>query len=305
MSALNEITPRTRALVHDLVKEAGVDVSDWANYKRGAAHASSNPKYCYEWAFIEPDKVVVLNLWHAGMTETNGVIQDQLNMRAFAHRIARLRYDPLQEDDAKLIWEMRALKMDSAIQLAARKQLPVRVIVCEGDMRGADAGEGKESRVLNRMLDPVFWSVTHYDWATGEATLTRGAMAMGFVDQFSASERAGVPVLDRRTVESKVFIRSADVRRRVLLRAGGSCELCGVKGFKTSTGQVYLETHHVVPLSEGGSDLVSNVVALCPTDHRRAHYGADRLDLRRKLELVARNAKQPTLAPPITQAVLG
>ena len=39
----------------DLVKLAGVDVSDWANFK--GKHASTNPKYCYEWSFIEPGKL--------------------------------------------------------------------------------------------------------------------------------------------------------------------------------------------------------------------------------------------------------
>lgn len=42
-----------------------------------------------------------------------------------------------------------------------------------------------------------------------------------------------------------------------------------------SGGAIYLETHHVVPLSEGGTDLVTNVAALCPNDHKRAHFGSD------------------------------
>lgn len=35
---------------------------------------------------------------------------------------------------------------------------------------------------------------------------------------------------------------------------------------------VYFETHHVVPLAEGGADHESNVVALCANDHPRAHF---------------------------------
>ena len=48
-------------------------------------------------------------------------------------------------------------------------------------------------------------------------------------------------------------------------------------------GTVFLETHHVVPLSEKGPDVEWNVVALCPNDHRRAHYGVDRVALRESL----------------------
>jgi len=38
-------------------------------------------------------------------------------------------------------------------------------------------------------------------------------------------------------------------------------------------GRLYLETHHIISLSENGSDEVGNVVALCPNHHREAHYG--------------------------------
>jgi 5-methylcytosine-specific restriction protein A len=283
---LQEINPRARELVYDLVKTAGIDVSDWGNFKRGAENAASNPKYCYEWSFVDSDKLVVLNLWHGGMKERAGMVEDALNMRAFAHRIVRLRDDPWRKGEAKAVWEKRALKMDAAIQLAARKHLPVRVIVCEGDERDIEAGDDEASRVHKRMLDPVPWAVTHYDWATGDAMLTRGVPAMVFVDQFSTASDDGVQAPEKRVVEASVFVRSADVRRRVLLRANGVCELCGEKGFTTVAGQVYLETHHVVPLSEGGADSVSNVVALCPNDHRRAHHCAGRAQLRERLLLV-------------------
>ena len=60
--SLEGIRPRERHRVMDLVAEAGVDVSDWANGKGGAAKATANPRYCYEWAFVEPKKLVVLNI---------------------------------------------------------------------------------------------------------------------------------------------------------------------------------------------------------------------------------------------------
>lgn len=287
MTQLEAIKPRARELVYNLVKAAGIDVADWGNYKRGPAHAASNPKYCYEWSFVEDDKRIVLNLWHAGMTEAAGIVQDALNMRAFAHRIARLRDDPWRKSEAKAVWEKRALKMDAAFQLAVRKRLPVRVIVCEGEMRDIEAGDDEASRVSKRMLDPVAWAVTQYDLATGDVVLTRGATAMEFVDQFSAEPEPETPVVAKRAVEGEAFVRSADVRRRVLLRARGICELCGAEGFKTVAGQIYLETHHVIPLCEGGPDAAANVVALCPNDHRRAHHGADRGDLRQRLRQIA------------------
>jgi len=61
MSELSEIRPKDQHRVMDLVKAAGVDVSDWGNFKGGEKKAACNPKFCYEWSFVEPQKVVVLN----------------------------------------------------------------------------------------------------------------------------------------------------------------------------------------------------------------------------------------------------
>jgi 5-methylcytosine-specific restriction protein A len=56
-----------------------------------------------------------------------------------------------------------------------------------------------------------------------------------------------------------------------------------------ANGGVYLETHHIIPLSEGGPDTFENVIALTADAHRQAHFGVDRDELRaRCLEIVAR-----------------
>ncbi len=49
------------------------------------------------------------------------------------------------------------------------------------------------------------------------------------------------------------------------------------------SGSLYLETHHVIPLGEGGPDDDANVVALCANDHRRAHFSEERAAIRKKL----------------------
>jgi hypothetical protein len=73
------------------------------------------------------------------------------------------------------------------------------------------------------------------------------------------------------------------------------CELCGEPGFLTAAGSIYLETHHVVPLSLDGPDHESNVVALCPNDHRRAHFGSDRDVLTAQLQAISKKANAAML----------
>jgi 5-methylcytosine-specific restriction protein A len=48
-------------------------------------------------------------------------------------------------------------------------------------------------------------------------------------------------------------------------------------------GTPYLEVHHVKWLALGGSDTVSNAVALCPNCHRLMHHGANAKELVRQL----------------------
>lgn len=292
---LEAIRPRAHHRVMDLVADAGIDVSDWANFKGGAAKAATNPKYCYEWAFVQPGVVAVLNIWFEKMQEQDGEIFQELN----------LRRDSLETTNS--VWARRAQHFDAVVQRAWREKLPLRVIVCDGMMREGTGPDVEASHVKNRLLDPEPWSVAAYDWMSGASRISRAepkiedASAVEHaaiepasssdsrseeiippaVDQFDIAEAA--EAVAKRTVEATVFERSAEVRRRVLRRANGCCEYCDEAGFLTAAGAIYLETHHVVPLSEDGPDTVTNVVALCAKHHREAHFGAQRDALRTKL----------------------
>ncbi len=74
--------------------------------------------------------------------------------------------------------------------------------------------------------------------------------------------------------------------------AGNCCEVdgCTSLAFENDAGELFVEVHHLVPLAEGGEDVLPNTVAVCSTHHRYLHIGRGRLDLttilqaRRKLE---------------------
>lgn len=71
------------------------------------------------------------------------------------------------------------------------------------------------------------------------------------------------------------YVRDEKVRRAVLKRANGRCEECGELGFVDRKGKRFLETHHIISLSEQGADKPHNVIALCPNHHRQAHFGSN------------------------------
>lgn len=258
MPSLSELRPTQKQNVMELVSAAGIDVSDWANYKKGKARASANPKYCYEWSFIEPKKLIVLNLWFEQMQQRGQDIVIELNL-----------HDPSNA---------REQRNQDRVKLAISDKLPIRIIVLDGKM-----GKPDGSIVSKRQLDPAIWRVTAYDSNAGDCTLTRGAHH--FIDQFSIQQSPNQKP-QRREVSGQAYVRSSAVRENVLIRASGKCEWCGQPGFPTAEGGIYLETHHVIPLSEDGSDSERNVAALCPNHHREAHYGKCRVEI--KTRLIAR-----------------
>lgn len=72
------------------------------------------------------------------------------------------------------------------------------------------------------------------------------------------------------------FQRDAAVKAWVLQQAAGVCECCEKSAiFNGADGLPYLELHYVRQLAEGGTDMVSNAVALCPNCHSEIHHGAN------------------------------
>ena len=164
MCDLNEMRPRKWIRVIDLLKDAKIDVSDWANCAGGEAKAGSNPRYCYDWAFENHEKnIVVLLLWFRNTEKKDGKCIQRHNFRELA------RSQPEHQQSRV----NRAEKMDRAIRTAWEANRKVRVIVLEGKMRDRD--DTKTSLVKKRLLDPWSWTVACYDDTTGNCRLERDA----------------------------------------------------------------------------------------------------------------------------------
>lgn len=325
---LRRLKPTHRHAVMDLVAQAGIDTKPWAFKRDGTPvrEPRANPAYCYEWAFGSDTEGYVLCIWHESLKEVTlpqgASLGFEENVRQLAMSLDRIAIDRSRPTDVRnraRDQAARARKFESALQRSFRKRLPVRVIVNEGDQRADDELGTSKSKVKLRQLDDARWFVHRYDDATGDTLLVRGiepegvepapaehaaeasataqelpapssvtdpsppAATLAYVDQFS--EPAAVAAREATVL---VRDRSAAVRASVLVRSQGCCEFCARPGFLTAAGSIYLETHHVVPLSEDGPDHESNVVALCPEDHRRAHYGAERLAMAERLHALLR-----------------
>lgn len=70
------------------------------------------------------------------------------------------------------------------------------------------------------------------------------------------------------------YQRDPSVKAWVFKNSNWICECCKKNSpFISNDGNPFLEVHHMKRLSDGGSDTVNNVVALCPNCHREIHYG--------------------------------
>ncbi len=272
--SLEQLKPLKRTNLIDLIKQVGHDVSDWSNTK---GHAASNPKYCYEWCFYDPAAGYIFNIWHEYVEENNFEIFHAGNMREMINNAKCPDLDSKSRRAASSRVK-RAKLFDQFLQEINNLGHSFRVIVQSGNVQAIDTYESAKAET--RLLDNQSWHLKSYDVVTGAFVIARGTKPQ-FLDQFSAPNNLGSENPDKTKVTTSAYQRDPKVREFVLNRANGICENCGKPGFRTSTG-IYLETHHIIPLSEGGADTVENVIALCPNDHKMAHYWIARMEMRAK-----------------------
>lgn len=88
--------------------------------------------------------------------------------------------------------------------------------------------------------------------------------------------------MDPKTKEQVVttFYRSPEVADYAKKISNGICQLCEKPApFTDKNGEPFLESHHVIWLSRGGTDTIDNVVALCPNCHSKMHVIDDPIDI--------------------------
>jgi len=111
----------------------------------------------------------------------------------------------------------------------------------------------------------------------------------GALDDLGAEDPARV------LYASYTYLRDQKVRSAVLLRAAGRCEYCGEEGFLKADGSRYVETHHVIALAKDGADKLTNVIALCPNDHRKAHFSDKRDSIEQEMQLKLKILNSPKM----------
>lgn len=94
------------------------------------------------------------------------------------------------------------------------------------------------------------------------------------------------PETGYKNYKARRYARSAYVANLVKNRANGICDLCREPApFEDLNGIPFLEEHHIIWLSDAGSDSTINARALCPNCHRKMHFVRDEDDIIKLTEM--------------------
>ncbi|MFK7701717.1 HNH endonuclease [Pseudomonas caspiana] len=305
------IRPIKKQLIIDAVAACGIDVGAWSFKRDGITPVKtpqSNGGFCYEWSFRGVgNTILVLCVWYEELVIVDGVVKFFGNLKKFSDDLIR-ELEKQRRNQKRTVTDPRINRADhftQTVRLAYDNETSVRVVIVRGPVRVIEDENKDNDRAIARQLDSEAWNVEFFNADSGEFVLVRsrkpGAGYKDGIREAGAETRfvAGLVVdanWDERNDVVDQFVaeprdefyvlngekrrRDPNVRRQVLARSKGLCELTGVPGFETENGGTYLETHHIVPLCEGGPDTMENMIALSAEAHRMAHYGRNRDELR-------------------------
>ena len=273
MTTRDELKPAKKFLVIDLLKSLGMDVSAWARFKGGAARAASNPKFCYNWSFIQPGEFIVICLWYRGLRSEG---------QRLYYEIKRGQWGTDRTEPGTGSINKRSNDLDRHIWQAFSQQLPVRVIFVNESPR-----EDAKVKVASRLLDEVPWAVTSYDLNSGQCILERGVKPVPRTINAEDLELSGFEGAQRvRFVIHRR--REGELRRRkieeAMLKTGKLiCEVpkCGFDFERRygDLGKGYAQVHHLVPLHKAPADgrkvTLDDLAIVCANCHAMIHAGGE------------------------------
>jgi hypothetical protein len=270
----SDLEPKQRLIVMNILQSLSMDVSKWAEMKGGSARAASNPKYCYNWSFLQPGEFVVACLWHENLKQKGNLLY---------YEIKRGKWTKPRTELGSGSSNKRANDFDQHLWLAYSEALPVRVIFVDGKQ----ADGTSPSAVKARLLDDTPWAVTDYDLLTGHCRLERGTSPVPININAEDLELSGFEGAERRKF---VIHRRREGRMRrekineTLRRTGRlACEVPKCEfDFENRYGPLgkgYAQVHHLVPLhkapSTGRVVKLSELAVVCANCHAMIHAGGE------------------------------
>ena len=130
------------------------------------------------------------------------------------------------------------------------------------------------------------WSFVGGDEEELKEQAEKEAKGLSDFELYEKANQQGATKPKERAITVSTYARNAYVAEASKRRAKGICQLCGNPApFNDKNGNPYLETHHIIWLSEGGADVLDNTAALCPNCHKKMHVVNDSNDVKKLQDL--------------------
>jgi hypothetical protein len=173
----HDLKPKTHSYIMDLVREAGIDVTDWEFNPDGqpVKNPRANPNYCYNWSFGDTKSGYVVCVWHASLRDEKGHVVYRSDTGTTLKKLQDRLYkaSTTQEQKSRLTQQIRrAQNFIEAVSFSFLSQRPLRLILNLGDMRREEDIGNAASAVELRALDDEEWFV--HELVDGDALIVRG-----------------------------------------------------------------------------------------------------------------------------------
>jgi 5-methylcytosine-specific restriction enzyme A len=193
------------------------------------------------------------------------VYQEMLKLERRGESFVKKRYYEslsLKFDRSEKAFEYRMQNISHVFELLGRR--------CVNGLKPARNVGANVLTTIKELIDEVEGSQSTQDFEFEEEVAR-------LLENPNLTRPTGVKRPKKKIKAGTVYERRADVVAWVLQDSKGLCESCGEDApFLKVDGSFYLEVHHLLRLADGGTDQITNAVAVCPNCHRELHYGRDR-----------------------------
>lgn len=254
------LEPPTLRPIMELVREAGIDVTEWEFNTDGkpVQTPQANPRFCYNWSFGNTHSGYVICVWHPFLKDERGRVVYLSDTGTHLKKLRALLYNASAEQRGRLTQQIRrAEAVIEAVGYSFLSQRPLRLILNVGDMRREEDIGNVSSAVQRRSLDVEEWFV--HQMKDGDALIVRGerppSIEVASTEDETPPEDPGQDDIWR---AGQIRRRRGQLQfREKLLEAYQ--RRCAVTGCVL---EPILEAAHIVPHSEGTDYRVSNGILL-------------------------------------------
>ena len=181
---------------------------------------------------------------------------------------------------------MAALK-ENGIKLV-RRQMPIskKIVKYFEDCEKADRKAQQFDGHIPSDIPPNHWSIIGFDEEELQEKEENEAKALSDSELLKKAKDYGKSKPKGRIYTTSSYVRNIYIAEASKRRANGICQLCEKPApFNDKNGNPYLENHHIIWLSEGGTDTLENTAALCPNCHRKMHIVNAEKDKKKLLKI--------------------